>query len=335
MDLSKKIRTLAILRHEILHLIERRDNIFEKAYAHNPWFVPEFIQDALIGLTVLLEESKLENWLSNYRIPDKSDKNIGVIMAGNLPVVGFHDLLTVILSGNRGVVKLSSKDEVLLPFLMNILVKIEPEFTSGFTFEWSFKNIDAIIATGSDNTSRYFNHAFKKIPHIIRKNRTSCGILNGQESQDDFEQLSMDIFSYFGLGCRNVSKIYIPQGFNPEELPDALSKYAWIKNHRKYFNNYRYQFATYTLEKRHFFDGGFFILTRDADLFSPISCLYYEEYESKEYLPSILQLESHRLQCIVTKEKWLEGSVEFGMAQYPDPWDYADRIDTMDFILDL
>jgi hypothetical protein len=335
MHFEKKIRSLTFLRDEILQIIERNDVIIQKAHQNNPWFIPEFIKNALQSVAYMLEEAKLIRWLSRYSAADTALKNIGLVLAGNIPLVGFHDLLCVLLSGHRAILKLSHNDEILIPYIMSIFEKIEPEIKEQIMIEASIHQVDAAVATGSDNTSRYFKHAFKNIPYIIRNNRTSCGILDGSESSHDLEALSEDVFQYFGLGCRNVSKIYVPKSFDIRALISKLGKFSWIINHSKYYNNYKLQITKNLLEGRVFIDGQFFILSKSSNLVSPVSCIFYEEYDSLEMLKYVIGMNKNKLQCIVSKNGWYENSISFGMAQHPEPWDYADQIDTMEFLLDI
>jgi len=320
---------------EIQQIIEKEEKIIETACEKNPWFVPVFVKEALRGISFMLEEEKLSTWLSKYQLENEKCKNIGIIMAGNIPMVGFHDLLTVIFSENCAIIKLSHNDDVLIPYLLKMLVKIDPGFKQQIVFRKALSKVDAVIATGSDNTSRYFEHIFKNSPRLIRKNRTSCCIIDGKESSGDLNEIARDIFSYFGLGCRNVSKIYIPKGFNIRGLLPHFSNYAWISDHPKYYHNYMFQSSIYTLEHREFIDGQFFLLLKDPNLVSPVSCLYYEEYEDPEQLGSIITHNMDKIQCIVSRDGWFVDSVPAGKAQFPEPWDYADHIDTMKFLSGL
>ena len=335
MNFEKKIRSLSFLRSEIQQIIEKDEGIIEKAYHKNPWFVPTFTKDALRGIAYILEESKLAKWLSGYSLPNKSNKTIGLIMAGNIPMVGFHDLLSVFLSGHRAVIKLSHNDDILIPYILARLEKIEPANKDRIIIDSSINHVDAILATGSDNTSRYFRHTFRDIPHIIRKNRTSCAILNGSETSSDFEALSEDIFKYFGMGCRNVSKVYLPYNVRVEELISKLGKYKWLSEHQKYINNYKSLAAKYALERREFIDGQYFICTESQSLVSPISSIYYEQYTEADKLKPLIQSNKEKLQCIVSKNGWYKNSVFFGKAQYPEPWEYTDNKDTMAFLLNI
>lgn len=335
MKIQKKINSLSRLGNEILRIVETKDEIIHHAWKQNPWFIPDFILKALGGISYLLDEVKLKEWISNYDLNSNSQKNIGIIMAGNIPLVGFHDLISVLLSNNRAIIKLSHNDDVLIPFLVNILRSIDPEIGKDISFIDSFAKVDAVIATGSDNTARYFKYAFKNIPFIIRKNRTSCCIIDGQEKVQDLNYLSEDIFSYFGLGCRNISKIYIPFDYDIENLVPNFNNYNWILKHSKYNNNYRYLLSKYPLENKSFINADYFTFIESEDLVSPIACIYYEKYKDIKHLESILERNISKIQCMVSREAWFPGSIPFGKAQLPEPWDYADNVDTMAFLESL
>ena len=335
MKIEKKINSLSRLGKGILKVIEKKDEIIHQAWEQNPWFIPDFTLKALYGISNLLDEIKLKKWTSNYNPKSNFKKNIGVIMAGNIPLVGFHDLISVLLSNNHAVIKLSHNDDVLIPFLVNILRSIDPQITKDISFTDSLTEVDAIIATGSDNTARYFKYTFKNIPSIIRKNRTSCCIIDGKENDQDLNYLCDDIFSYFGLGCRNISKIYIPENYNIETLYPHLKEYSWILEHPKYNNNYRYLLSKYTLENKSFINADYFILTDNEDLVSPIASVYYEKYADFKELESLLKKNMSKIQCLVSREGWFKRSIPFGKAQLPEPWDYADNVDTMSFLTSL
>ncbi len=332
MNIEKKINSLYRLGKEIHKIIYNQDEIIHQASKHNPWFVPEFVLKALYGISYLLDEEKLKEWISNYDLSSNSKKNIGIIMAGNIPLVGFHDLITVLLSSHRAIIKLSHNDDVLIPYLVNILRSIDPEIGDDIAFVDSLEKVDAVIATGSDNTARYFKYNYKNIRYVIRKNRTSCCIIDAQEQVQDLTCLSDDIFSYFGLGCRNISKIYIPDNYDIENLITHFNNYSWILKHTKYNNNYRYLLSTYSLENRSYFNADYFTLMESEDIVSPIACVYYEKYNDVKHLKLILERNISKVQCIVSREAWFEGSIPFGKAQLPEPWDYADNVDTMAFL---
>jgi hypothetical protein len=313
-------------------------NIIEKAEQKNPWFTPENITSSFSAWSDLLDVAELENWLSTYTIPEYSDssKTIGIVMAGNLPLVGFHDFLSVLLSGHKVNAKLSSKDDVLLPAIVKVLTQIDPDLNEKIYFEEEFlKGMDAVIATGSDNSSRYFDYYFKNIPHIIRKNRNSVAILKGSESDSDLKLLADDVFMYFGLGCRNVSMVYLPEGFPPTRLLDNFEHYHFLANHNKFANNHDYQKAILLVNSLDFLDNDFLILRENESLASPVATLHYQFYKNEKSLKNLLETNSEKLQCIVSKPGMVENSVDFGKSQFPDLKDYADNVDTMKFLLNL
>lgn len=332
MKIEKKINSLSRLGKEILRINENSDAIIHQTGEQNPWFIPEFIHKAMEGVSFLLNEEKLKEWTSKYNLDSNSKKNIGIIMAGNIPMVGIHDLITVLLSNNRAIIKLSHNDNILIPYLVNILRSIDPEIANDISFSDSLDKVDAVIATGSDNTARYFKYNFKNISSVIRKNRTSCCIINGKEGIQELYDLSDDIFSYFGLGCRNISKIYIPDNYQIENLYPHFSNYSWILEHSKYNNNFRYLLSKYPLENKSYINAGFFTLMENEALVSPIACVYYEKYKDIKQLELILERNISKIQCLVSKAAWFPGSIPFGKAQLPEPWDYADNIDTMAFL---
>lgn len=310
-----------------------RETLSLKVRNENPWFTPGSINLALEGIRRYLDPVKLKKWSSHYTITPQKIRQIAVVMAGNIPLAGFHDMLSVLVSGHALMAKLSSKDTVLPTFLVNKLIEIEPRFEALISMPARLKNFDAVIATGSDNSARYFDYYFGKYPNIIRKNRTSCAILSGGESSEDLMLLGRDVFSYFGLGCRNVSKIFIPENFDPTLLIKAWDIYVDILHHHKYHNNYDYQKSILLVNKLPFYDSGFVILHENQKLVSPISVVYLERYKNSADLTEKLEAVSEKIQCIVGNTS--SNQVPFGQAQSPDLWDYADRVDTMKFLESL
>ena len=307
-------------------------DLSEKVRNENTWFTPGSVELAIAGVCRYLNGQYLQQWAASYPAPAQP-KKVGVVMAGNIPLAGFHDMLSVWVSGHILLAKLSSKDSVLPTFMVNKLIEIEPRFQSLTHIESQLKNFDAIIATGSDNSARYFHYYFGKYPHIIRKNRTSCAVLTGEETTEQLSLLGRDVFTYFGLGCRNVSKIFAPEGFDPVRLLEAWDIYVDIIHHHKYHNNYDYQKSILLVNKIPFYDSGFVILQEDEKLVSPISVVYFERYASHEQLATRLDAVSDKIQCIVGTGR--AGWVPFGEAQSPGLWDYADRVDTMKFLAEL
>lgn len=304
----------------------------EKAGNENRWFTDEAIEMAINGIGKMLQKESLKAWIENYKF-DESVKRIGIVMAGNIPMVGFHDLLSVLISGNIAMIKLSSQDKVLMPFVTNMLIAIEPQFEAQIKYVSKLENMDGVIATGSDNSARYFKQYFGKQPNIIRKNRTSCAVLTGNESDEEIIALGKDIFTYYGLGCRNVSKLYVPKEYDFVHFLDLLEIYSDIKHHSKWVNNYDYNKSIYLVNREPHLDTGFLLLKQSTEMVSPLSVIFYEEYSDNDELEGILALNEEKIQCVVgTKDS---SYITFGEAQYPEVWDYADGVDTLKFLSSL
>src|SRR5579859_775212 len=319
MTLTDRIEAFVQLGKKLTDLSpEERNNLTDKVRNENPWFTPESTTLALQGISKFLDRGTLEHWTSHYSIAGSSSKKVGVAMAGNIPLVGFHDLLCVLLSGHRLIAKLSSQDSVLMQFVRDGLIEINPAFSEKISFAERLKNLDGIIATGSDNTSRYFEYYFRHIPHIIRKNRTSCAVILGEETPDEFAVMGRDVFSYFGLGCRNVSKLYVPDNFDFVPLLKSWDLFQPIIHHHKYANNYDYQKSILLINQTHHYDTGFLLLTESQSLVSPISTVYYEWYADQRDLNSKLTAHAEKIQCIVSAKGWYKKSVPFGDAQFPE-----------------
>ena len=299
----------------------------------NSWFTSESIRQSLAGIGRLLDSVKLKQWASRYDLNTNNPKIIALVLAGNIPAVGFHDLLAVLVSGNMVQVKLSSKDRILITFLLEKLFNIEPRFKGCVEEVERLQNFDAVIATGSDNSSRYFEYYFGKYPHIIRKNRTSCAVLTGFETDAELEALGKDVFSYFGLGCRNVSKLFVPEEYEFNKLLRSWQPYENVIDHHKYHNNYDYQKSILLINRVHFLDTGFILLHESDKMVSPISVLFFEYYASWDALLKRIDEENSKIQCVVGNAS--PAAVKIGHAQYPDLWDYADQVDTMRFLESL
>lgn len=332
MKLKERIRAFEELGKELLNQVESKSPIFKKAENQTPWFTQENIKLAIEGISHMLKDGKLEKWTSSYSIGSASSKIIGVTMAGNIPLVGFHDYLCILLSGHKAQIKLSSQDELLLPYLHNLLLGIEVGFNNQVEIVERLKGYDAAIATGSNNTSRYFSYYFRQIPHIIRKNKSSVGILIGGETEEELLSLGNDVFTYFGLGCRNVSKIFIPEEYDLIPLLRCWEKFLSLADHNKYGNNYTYQRSIHLMNQKHFYDNGTVLLMEDERVSSPISIVYYEKYKDQEDLKMKLARDEDKIQCIVSAKAWFSGSIAFGHAQKPDVWDYPDQVDTLAFL---
>lgn len=337
MNLSQRIAAFVKLGEIIQEMDqESREELYWRAQNGNNWFTEESVSSAFDGIFYMLQEKNLQKWLKQYQIPSRTNsKSIGILLAGNIPLVGFHDFLTVLISGNKACVKLSSSDSILMNWIFKKLVEIEPLFEPFISVEEMLKGKDGYIATGSDNSARYFNYYFGKYPSIIRKNRTSIAILSGEESDEELASLGLDIFKYFGLGCRNVSKVYVKSENQLQNLLRALEIYSSVANHHKYNNNYDYNKSIYLVNNEKHLDNGFLLVKESSDLVSPISVLFYEVYDSKEDLKNRLEPLKNKIQCIISDPNFWTGAISFGNAQNPGPWEYADQVDTLQFLIDL
>jgi len=304
---------------------------------YNGWFTPANIRKALEGIGEMLQPSALSTWSKQWEglISDQEPKKIGLILAGNIPLVGFHDVLAVLVAGHQALIKLSSQDPKLLPYLLTKLVELEPGFGNRISYVDRLENFDAVIATGSNNSARYFEYYFGKVPHIIRKNRNSVAVLTGKESDKELEALGADIFDYFGLGCRNVSKLFVPKAYAFERFFQAIEPYKSIAQHHKYLNNYDYNKSIYLVNGDQHLDNGFLLLKADEKLASPLAVVYYEEYEDLKELNAKLTQDSDSIQCVASMEPLdiANHVVQLGCTQKPQLWDYADGIDLMQFLL--
>jgi len=321
MKLSERIDALTELGN-ILHSIEPHDKntLYRNASDYNAWFTPPQCDLALKGILKFLVKDKLNGWVREYPVPENARK-VGVVMAGNIPLVGFHDLLSVLISGHHLAAKLSSQDTVLMRYVVEQLVKVEPRFQEYITFVERLNDVDAVIATGSDNTARYFEYYFRNKPHIIRKNRSSIAVLQGNETDEQLVALGKDVFSYFGLGCRNVSKLIVPGGYDFSRILGLWETYRDVSNHHKYVNNYDYNKSILLLNRVPFLDNGFVLLTESSALVSPISVVYHAHSAD---------LKSDKIQCVVSAE-----GLPFGKTQEPELTDYADNVDTLKFLTAL
>ena len=314
--------------------LERWNSLLKNTYVQNPWFTKEQVLYALTAWKNLLNEENLSEWINAYSKPGTTSKTVALILAGNIPLVGFHDLLSVLMSGNKALVKYPSNDKLLLPFLIRELETFIPEISEYVSFTDSkISDFDAVIATGSDNTSRYFEYYFASKPHIIRKNRNSVAVLTGEESIAELNGLAEDVFRYFGMGCRSVSKIYVPDGYNFDSLFNSFFNFNDIIQHQKYANNYDYNKAVYLMSGAAMLDNGFLLLKEDAGFGSPIGTLFFEYYNDKNRLKEVLKTNRERLQCVVGTDVY-EGNIPFGTSQQPGLNTYADGVDTLKFLFE-
>ncbi|MDY3350938.1 acyl-CoA reductase [Riemerella anatipestifer] len=340
MNISIKILGLAQLGLFINQFLEKTEEVYSeeealfsaklsRAEIENPWFTQDSLRFALKQWADLLTEENLNDWVNSY--PEtKGGKKVGLILAGNIPLVGFHDVITVMLSGHTPVIKMSSKDKQILPFLLEKWASL----SEGIEYQLveKLENYDAVIATGSNNTARYLEYYFKNKPNIIRKNRTSVAVLSGKETNEELQLLAEDIFRYFGLGCRNVTRLFIPQDFKLERLFENFVGFQDIINHHKYANNYDYNRAVYLLNQENFWDNNFVMLKEDTQLFSPLSVINFSRYNNIAEVEAFLNENHENIQCIVSHLCLNRGEVGFGEAQTPSLNTYADDIDTMAFL---
>ncbi len=314
-----------------------KEELAYKAEHQNNWFTPKNVANAFEALeTEMLDKDKLKAFVEKYNFKDdEKSKIIGVLMAGNIPLVGFYDAICVFLSGHILWAKLSSQDEVLMKAILNKIIEIEPQTETYIKIVDRLNNIEALIATGSDNTAMHFEQYFKHVPKIIRKNRSSVAVLTGKETNQSLEQLGTDIFSYYGLGCRNVSKFYIPKDFKPDSFYEAIEPMGEVMKHHKYKNNYDYNRSVLLVNGTLHFDNGFLMLQPSEQFVSPISVIFTEEYSNNQDLQQKLNSHQEKTQCIVSENAWLSGSFAFGTAQKPSLTDFADGVDVLQFLLDI
>jgi hypothetical protein len=339
MNLTERIESFSILGNILRNAVEGKPapytsdlkHLINNQHIKNPWFTPGNVTMAVSAIANQLTAENLKKWTDAYPALniDYPPLKVAVVMAGNIPLVGFHDFLSVLITGNNIAAKTSSKDADLIRFIGDILFDINPVFRKRIEFsDGAVSGFDTVIATGSDNTSRYFGQYFGKYPHIIRRNRNSIAILDGSESDQQLVALGGDVFSYFGLGCRNVSKLYVPSGYDFTQLIKNWKKYSDLVNHQKYANNYDFNKAVFIVNKENFIDTGFVLIKEETGLASPVSVLWYEYFRSPSQVRKITQELSEKTQCIIGKNH-----LSFGAAQSPALWDYADGTDTVEFLL--
>jgi len=341
-ELGKFLKQFAIdgtTQHK--HVQNNRENIeaFEQliilSQSHNGWFTPENVHFSIQSWANALTDEQLNKWLSDYDFSTVQTKTVGLILAGNIPLVGFHDFLSVLIAGHRVLIKTSSNDQHLIKFLAKYLIAVEPKLIDSITFtDGKLENFDAVIATGSNNTARYFEFYFKNKPSIIRKNRNSVAVLNGNETHADLVALGDDIFRYFGLGCRNVSKLFVPKEYNFDTFFQAIFEYQDVIHYEKYANNYDYNKAVFLMSNFKLRDNGFLTLKEDVSYSSPISSVFYEFYDDLNALSDRLETENEQIQCMVSNEL-VAKSIPFGKTQNPGLSEYADNVDTLNFLISI
>jgi len=311
--------------------------IIETEKQYNAWFTPPNILKAVNSIGEMLNSADLTTWLKNYEVNEGAPKKVGLILAGNIPLVGFHDVLCVLITGNFAMIKASSQDARLIKYLLELLCCIDPVFKDRYSFTERLADFDAVIATGSNNTSRYFEYYFGKVPNIIRKNRSSVAVLTAETTTEQLFALGHDIFNYFGLGCRNVSKLLVPQDYNFNRFFESIEVYNDIINHNKYNNNYFYNKSIYLVNSDKHLDNNFLLLKEDTRQASPLAVLYFEYYVDIAAVEAKLNTDGEQIQCVVSHIPLNISSqvVDFGESQQPKLWDYADRVDTMAFLSGL
>ena len=327
--------------------VSRKDKPFNKildeairlSSENNPWFTQINILKAIAAIGNSLAEDELNQWLSQYDtelLESNTPLTIGVVMAGNIPMVGFHDMLCVLMSGHKLTAKLSSDDRFLLPALAQLLVELEPLFNDQIIFTTNqLHGFDAVIATGSNNSARYFDYYFRNYPHIIRQNRNGTAILSGSESREQLTALGEDVFAYFGLGCRNVSKIFLPHDYKIPTLLDAWESFSYLANHSRYMNNYAYRKNVYLINSIPHFDNGFVLLLPSDSFSAPLSVVNYAFYEPDFAWEPFLDENKSLIQCVAGGEIDYQLHVDYGKTQNPRLWDYADGVDTLEFLISL
>ena len=331
-----------------LNKIEQKENIphnelFFDGFTHqlkiagenNTWFTKDNLLFSIENWSKALTSDNLTNWVSNENIGKNDSKKVAIIMAGNIPLVGFHDFLSVLISGHSVIVKQSSNDKHLLPFLAKYLEYVEPNFKGKITFsEDRLTDFDAVIATGSNNTARYFEHYFKDKPSIIRKSRNSVAVLTGNETEEQLIDLSEDVFSYFGLGCRSVSKLFVPKNYNFDAFFKGMYNRHEIINNAKYANNYDYNKAVYLMSEFDILENGFLMIKEDESHASPIASIFYEYYDNTDDLKTRLKQDEEKIQCVVANN-FMGGEIAFGQTQHPQLSDYADGVNTLTFLAEI
>jgi hypothetical protein len=335
MNFQQRVRSLVQLGEFFAQVAEQKEYpVFEQAYQKNPWFTPVNIRSAIQAWAGSLKEPKLTQWLDGYTFTEHNPETIAIIMAGNIPLVGLHDLICVLVSGNKALVKFSEDDTVLMKWVTEELIRIEPAYADLIEVSEQRlpKDFDRVIATGSNNTNRYFEYYFKNKPSLLRANRNSVAILTGKETPEDFQKLGEDIFTYFGLGCRNVSKLFVPEGYDFIPFYEGIEPFHDIGNHHKYANNYTYHKAIFLMNLDKHLDNNFLLVREDASMASPLGVLFYSTYTDQQSLQEKLEAAKDQIQCVVSKTSF-PGAFPFGKAQEPELWDYADGVDTLAFLL--
>jgi len=335
-NIQDLINTFSALGEQLSKPDEQLTEVINDELYYNAWFTPANVEKAVKSIGESLNRADLQTWFEKYSF-NNANKKVGLILAGNIPMVGFHDVLCVLASGNYALIKASSQDNHLIKYVLQKLVELDRRFADQFSFIEKLEGFDAVIATGSNNTSRYFDYYFGKVPNIIRKNRNSIAVLTGNETAEQLHDLGHDIFDYYGLGCRNVSKLLVPEGYIFNFFFESIQDYEHIIHHHKYNNNYDYNKSIYLVNRDEHLDNGFLLVKKDERFTSPLAVLFYDTYSDMQNAEHIINAESEKIQCVVSAEplKVNDQVVSFGQSQQPKLWDYADGIDTMEFLSNL
>ncbi|WP_207422226.1 acyl-CoA reductase [Desertivirga brevis] len=337
MTLQQRKRALKSLGEYLLSPDKNLNQIIHSAHFSNGWFAPSETERAVRAWGTALNEEDLQFWLGDDETSSSESRKVGLVLAGNIPLVGFHDIITVLAAGHVAMIKLSSQDKVLIPHVLQKLIDLEPGFQKQIEYVDRLENFDAVIATGSNNTARYFEYYFKMVPNIIRKNRNSVAILCGTESSDDLSKLGEDIFNYYGLGCRNVSKLFVPESYNFDQFFEAIEPFKTVGDNHKYNNNYDYNKSVFLVNLYEHLDNGFLLLKEDTNIASPLGVLFFQRYKDLGEVTGSLNAMAQDIQVVVSGQQLnLQiPSVGFGKSQSPNLWDYADGVNTLDFLRKL
>ncbi len=339
MTIEQRIAAFSALGDSLRTPDHRLETEINEAQAYNPWYTPENVRNAITAIGNNLSEQALASWIAPYRhyFAEDSGQTAGLILAGNIPLVGFHDILCVLIAGCHVQIKTASDDKKLTPFILRLLQEIEPRFSAKIHLTEKLQHFDVVIATGSNNSSRYFDYYFRNVPHIIRKNRNSIALLDGSESDEDLQKLGHDIFDYYGLGCRSVSKLYVPENYDFARFFEGIQSFETIGHHYKYHNNYDYNKSIYLINGDPHLDNGFLLVKEDKGLSSPLAVVHYEYYDDATALRQEIRALTPQLQCAVTRRDAPDTAedlplVPFGKSQQPALDDYADGINTLAFL---
>jgi len=330
---AKLIETLILLGNEFENA-KRNEALINKAFSENQWFTPDFQIEMFNYWSTHLQRENLNKWLENYSFTNHP-KNVGLILAGNIPLVGLHDLICILVSGHIAQIKPSSEDVTLIKWVTDTLLNLNPQLIHSFEYVERLNSCEALIATGSNNTARYFEYYFSSVPRLIRKNRNSLAVITGNETEEQLKELARDIFLYFGLGCRNISKLWIPKNYDFNKFFEAIESFNFLKNHNKYFNNYTYHKAILLMNLAPHLDNGFLLVKEDDRLSSPLGCLFYSIYTERFEIIDYIDNHKESIQIVLGHNDFIHEAIQFGHSQWPELDSYADDTDTLQFLNEL